>query len=120
MASVYYDADVSDDGIAALSGGVDVIYVAIDITALGGNTTQIEPTLTDHHLRMGWWSLGDTFDAGPGTAQHWRELNWINFDETLWTPTPSTVGGTAVTVTASLIRWWFSPGTTAHIHVFGA
>ncbi len=119
MVSVYYDADVSGAGSAALSGGNQVIYVAVDVTAFGGNTTQIEPDVSDHHLRMGWWSLGDTFDAGEGSVAHWRDIQWINFTGNLWTPLPSADGATALTALASLIRWWFSPGTTAHLHVFG-
>jgi hypothetical protein len=120
MPSVYYDADVSGVGSASLSGGNQVLYVACDITTVGPRTSLIEPALSDHLLRMGWFSLGSTFDAGEGSATHWLDIQWINFLQTFWNPLPAQVASSVGLVAiADTIRWWFSDGTLAHLHVFG-
>jgi hypothetical protein len=117
---VYFDSDVSGSGSSALSGGSSVLYVATDMLALGGLVSAIEPDVSDHHLRIGWWSLGDTFDAGEGSVAHWRDIQWINFEQTLWTPVPTGGSGFSLTALATLVRWWLSPGSSVHLHVFGS
>jgi hypothetical protein len=118
--TLYFDGSVSDSGTADLVGGEDVQFVSVDVTTLGGRVSAIEPDNPDHLLRMGWFSLGDHFDVGFGDIDHWREIVWINFTGTLWTPAPSgIVGGSPLSVLARRVRWWFSPGTVAWLRVFG-
>lgn len=120
MPSIYFDSSVSDSGAADLVGGVDVWFVSVDITTLGSRVSQIEPGLSDHFLRIGWFSLGDHFDVGFGDVDHWREINWCNFLGNLWTPDPSGItGGSNHFTLATRVRWWFSPGTVAWLRVFG-
>lgn len=117
--TVYLDADVTGVGQSGLAGGNSVIFISVDIGTTGSQSSRLEPDVADHFLRLGWFALGDSFDAGPGVADHWREIVWCNFTENLWTPTPDTVGGSPQTTLATLIRWWFGPGVSAHLHVFG-
>src|ERR1700686_2165126 len=119
MPSVYLDATATGDGSAVFSGGNSVLYVSVEITTVGPLATLIEPSISDHLLRLGWFALGDAFDTGIGTLDYWREIVWCNFVNNLWTPLPSADNSGSTSGLASRIRWWFGPGTTAHIHVLG-
>lgn len=118
--TLYFDASVSGSGVADLVGGQDVEFVSVDITTLGPLSTVIEAGNPDHLLRMGWFSIGDHFDVGFGDVDHWREIVWVNFEQTLWTPLPTgIVGGSSLSVLARRVRWWFNAGTIAWLRVFG-
>lgn len=118
---VYFDGEITaDDVIDFSSEGSHVLYVAFTVT-----TPPIRPGfptdgLDDHHLRIGWFSLGDNFDIGGGATNFWRALEWWNFDDNLWTPLPSTdSGGGGLSVAATRIRYFLFPGTIGHLHIYG-
>ncbi len=118
--ALYFDSSVSGSGAADLVGGQDVEFVSVDVTTVGPLASNIEPGVSDHWLRLGWFALGDHFDVGFGDVDHWRPIIWCNFDGNLWTPDPTAnVGGASMSLLARRVRWWFSSGTVAWLRVFG-
>jgi hypothetical protein len=115
MVSVPFDSDVSGDGTADWAT-IGVLFVSVDLTTLGPLPRPVDNT--DHVIRAGWFSLGDSFDVGLGTFDYWREPIYADFEHTLWTPNSTGDGGGALfTTVASRIRWHFADGVSAHIHV---
>jgi len=113
---VAFDSDVSGDGIItyALS---NMLYCSIDITTPGPLPRPVDNS--DHVIRAGWISLGDSFDIGLGTFDYWRLPIYADFYHTLWTPIPSgDLGGTTFGLLSSRVRYHFADGVAAHIHGF--
>jgi len=117
--TAYYDATVSGEGQASLSGGQDVYLVASTVLALGNDVRHPEPENTDRLLRFGWFSLGDEFDIGDGTIFYWRPPVWIDWTQQIWTPVGSTLGGTPITVLSRFVRWHINDGGSLHLWVAG-
>lgn len=115
----YLDRDISGDGQDSLTGS-NVIYAVIHVTALGSEARVLTPSVPDAVARFGWFSWGDNVPVIGGARDYWREVEWINFLDLLWTPTPSSVGGGPTGLTATLFRWHLSIGAEAHVYVFGS
>lgn len=117
MPSTRFDSAVSGSGSASWSSAA-VLFVSCDITTVGLGPRIVDDA--DHIIRAGWFSLGDSFDIGLGTFDYWRLPIWVDFVHFLWTPIPSDlVGGAALALTTTRIRWHFESGVIAHLHVFG-
>lgn len=115
------DRDISAAGVDNLVGTSRLLFVALEITAIGGLVRDSGDGQPDHILRAGWFSIGDNFsvDTGP-LMDWWRPPVWIDFEDLLWTPSPSyDAAGGALALQATRFRWWLSPGTTAHVYIFG-
>jgi len=111
-----YDADVSGDGFASFPGTA-VIFVSMDITSAGLGVRPAD--VNDHLLRAGWFALCGTFNIGLGTFNYCDKPIYADFEHTRWVPNPtSDASGTLFTYIADGIRWYFSDGVTAHLHVF--
>jgi hypothetical protein len=118
--AVLFDATISGTASAALPAPFRVIYVAADVLVAGPGVGQMGQDVADHISRAGWFSLGDNFDIGTGAFERWRDPVWFNFTHTLWTPDPSTdAGGNPLSIIAPWLRYWLSPGTSVHLHIFG-
>jgi hypothetical protein len=117
----YFDGDVSGQGAADLVGGSRVLYVAVHLSALGDQVHGTGDTVTDHILKAGFVSLGDHFSIGVELPHDWwRAPIWFDWEDTLWTPIPSAdAAGGALSVQATRVRWYLSPGTAGHLSVFG-
>ncbi len=118
---VYFDGVVSGTAAVDLVSPFHVFYVAADVTVEGALVGQLGRDVADHRSFVGWFSLGDQFDIGEGTFDRWRDQVWINFSHILWTPNPSTDNsGNPLSIFAPRMRYWFSLGTSVHLHVFGS
>lgn len=117
---VYYEADISGDGQAALSGGNAVIYVAFRNDVIGNEARQIEATASDHLLRLGWFSLARQVTIQSVTDWYWMEPIYFNFRHQRWQPSPNGSAGGVLTMTAERVRWHLSDGATGRLVVFGA
>jgi hypothetical protein len=114
----YLDRDISGSGQDSLSG-IHVLYMVIHLTALGPEVRQPTFADTDSIMRAGWVAFGDTLSVIGSARPYWREPMWINFEDLMWTPDPSTNSSTPLDLVASLFRWHLGAGTTAHVYIFG-
>lgn len=118
--TVYLDQSVSGDQVWNLSGGNQVLFLACDLGPLPDYVSHPDSTASDHVLRAGWLSLGDTLVLPGSTAfEYWRVPIQVNFVHFFWTPIPTGVGATAATCIASLVRVHMAPGVSARLYVFG-
>src|SRR5258708_34849073 len=117
----YFDGDVADSGAADLVGGSRVLYAACHLTALGNLVHGTGDGLADHVLKAGFFSIGDHFSIGVALPHDWwRAPIWLDFIDTLWTPVASADAANApLCVQATRVRWFLTPGTHAHLSVFG-
>lgn len=121
MAFVAFSGSVSGQGSNTFAATDQILFVAVHLSALGLDVRSPDLGITDHILRAGWFSLGDHFDNGSGTAyDYWRAPVWCDFPNTLWTPIPTHegTGFAPTTLVASRIRWSFGPGTSGYLEVF--
>jgi hypothetical protein len=114
-----YDADISDSGSAALLGS-RVLYIAWDVTDLGG-IGHLAGSVDDEAITgVGGVALGDNFAIGSGSAvDRWHPFIWFNTQYGLWTPSPAADGSGFLYEVATRIRWSLSVGAAAHLYVFG-
>lgn len=114
-----YDADISGSGSAAL-GGSRVLYVAWDVTDLGG-TGHLGGSVDDEAiLGVGGFALGDNFAIGSGSAvDRWHGFVWFNTQYGLYVPSPAADASGFLADVATRIRWSLTTGAAAHIYVFG-
>lgn len=119
MPFAVYESDISGDGSAALSGS-RVLYVAWDVTDLGG-TGHLAGSVDDLAIvGVGGFALGDNFAIGSGSAvDRWHPFVWFNTQYGLWTPSPAATASDFLSEVATLIRWSLTVGAAAHIYVFG-
>jgi hypothetical protein len=116
----YFDADIAGDGDAALASN-QVIYFVAHLAVLDPLVRHLEPSASDHVLRAGWISFGDTLSViGGSPFLYWRAPIWLDFERELWTPDPSTTGGSAAELFATRVRWHLQGVTSGHLYVFGA
>jgi hypothetical protein len=120
MPGTIYDAAIAGDGIGSLAGS-EYLYAVCRITAVPFGTRELEVGSSDHILRAGWISFGDSLGViGGVTLDYWREVWWLDFITTLHTPRPSGVfGGAPLSEVASRVRWHIPPGGAAWLYVFG-
>jgi hypothetical protein len=118
--AVYLDTTTSGDAVLNLVGGNQVLFVAIHVTTVDPSVSHPDATASDHLLRAGWFSLGDSLILPSSSAEdYWRPPNYFAFERMFWTPDPTTVGGTPQAVIASLIRTHFAAGCSGRVYVFG-
>jgi len=113
-----FDADISGDGTYAF-GDVEVTWLAFRLIARGPGVVSPELTAADHVLRLGWISLGaEWVDAFGAALNYWRNPLWLDFENTFWTPTPSSSGGAYNhTLRCSRVRWHLSPGSSGRLYI---
>jgi len=117
---IYVDQTLSGDAVLNLVGGNQVLFVACRLTVVPFNVSHPDASAPDHILRAGWLSLGDSLVLpGSSAEDFWRLPIFVDFQNTFWTPIPTTVGGTPQVVIASLIRVHFAIGVTGRVYVFG-
>jgi hypothetical protein len=114
----YLDRDISGSGQDSLSGA-HVLYLVLHLTSLGPEVRQPTFADSDSIMRAGWFAFGDTLSVIGSARPYWREAVWINFEDVLWTPDPSTNGSQALDLVATLFRWHLGPGTAGHVYVYG-
>jgi hypothetical protein len=119
LVSVGFDADISGQGSAALSGGSNVVFAAAHVTTVGPLVTAIELAVPDRYLRFGWFAFGANFgNAGLPTEDYWYAPIWVDFTNFQWAPIPSSQGGAAAwTIAATEVRWSLGEGCAAHLYV---
>jgi hypothetical protein len=117
----YFDDDISGDAIIDFSSiGSHVVYVTFDCDTIPPRAGHPPNGLADNWLKIGFFSLGDSFDIGTGTIERWRDIEWWNWTSNLWTPIPSTDGsGSPTQLVATRLRYYVYPGGAGHLHVFG-
>jgi len=115
----YLDRDIGGDGSDVFTGN-QVLYAVVRLTSLGGDVRDGDVG-SGQILRAGWITFGDELAVIGSTAEYWRELIYLNFTTTLYTPNPSTDAASgALRLIASRVKWHLSFGTNGHIYVFGA
>lgn len=118
--TVYVDQVVTGDAVVGFVGGNQVLFVAVDLTAIPPSVSSVDATAPDHILRAGWFSIGDSLILpGSPAADYWRLPVHLDFEQMFWTPIPTTVGGTPQVVIGSRIRLHFAIGVTGRVYVFG-
>lgn len=118
---VYFDADIAGDGRADLVGGNLILYALVHGTARGAGVRELEVGSPDHVLRAGWVSFGDHLSVIGGVDRdYWRAVWWLDFDDAMYTPDPSSSGGAPFALFATRVRWHLPVGSAAHLYVFGA
>lgn len=114
-----YDADISGSGSAALSGS-RVLYIAWDITDLGGLGHLAGSVDDEAIVGVGGVALGDNFAIGSGSAvDRWHPFIWFNTQFGLWTPSPAALSGGFLYEVATRIRWSLGIDAAAHLTIFG-
>jgi hypothetical protein len=115
---VAFDADVADQGEAALAAN-NIAYAVLHLDTVGPAARPLEAYAPDHYMRIGWLSFGDTLSVIGATARHyWRAPLWVDVTDLLWTPDPSSYPLGALTLFATRVRWVFATGTSGHLYVF--
>lgn len=118
--TVYLDTTTAGDQVLGLVGGNQVIFVAIDLTTVDPSVSHPDSTASDHLLRAGWFTLGDSLILpGSAAADYWRDPMYFSFERLFWTPDPSTLSGAPGVMIASLIRVHFAFGCAGRVYVFG-
>lgn len=118
--TVMLERDIVGSGADALVGTNNLLFIAVQVTAVGGDARPLEVTDPDHYLRLGWFSVGDNFSVGVGPLTNWwRAPVWVDFLDFLWTPIPSGNGAGPLFLQATQFRWSLTLGTEAHVLVFG-
>jgi len=116
----YYDASISGDGSASLSGGTSVLYFAVHFTAQGAEARELEVGSPDHLLRLGWVALGRNLTLPSDSARdYWMEPIHLNFLNTRWTMAPNGNASGSFFMSADRVRWHLSSGAAARLYVFG-
>lgn len=119
MPFIVYEADLTGDGSASLSGS-RVLYIAWDITTLGVIAHQGAGVVTDAVIGFGGVALGDHFDiVGGPDVERWHEFIWFNQTYGLWTPSPAADTGGFLYEVATRIKWNIVSDGAAHVRVFG-
>jgi hypothetical protein len=119
MPSIIFEDDVSGAGAADLSAN-GVLYVAWDVTDVGGLGHLSGGADDEAVVGVGGFALGDRFDIVGGSAvDRWHAFVWFNTQYGLYVPSPAASSGVLFYDVATRIRWSLSLDATAHIRVFG-
>src|SRR5689334_13863588 len=119
MASVIFEDDVSGLG-SSVMGGTRVLYVAWEVTIQGPGVHR--PSVWDANMLLGVGHFEFGNDLTPGgliSGIGWDVPHWLYTAIGQWIAPPGAVGASFSEAIAQYIRWSMSPGTTAHIVVFG-
>lgn len=120
MPFVMYDADIAGDGTDALISG-HIYIAACFIDTPGAGTRPLEVGSDGHVLRAGWISFGASLAIiGGVTRSYWRQVWWLDFLASMWTPDPSNdLGLGTLSLAADQVQWHLPPGGHAHLWVYG-
>jgi len=118
--AILFESDISAQGTATWSP-TRVQYVLFHTQLVGPVPTPIAMTDFDRLLRIGWFTFGTEVDVpSEGVITYWREAQWVNFLDTIWTAVPQTDSSANDFGTwATAFRWSLSAGVLAHVVVVG-
>lgn len=109
---------ISGDGVDSLSGS-EVYFAIVHIGTMPHGIRELESANPDHILRAGWVSFGASLASIGGiNRDYWREVWFLDFVDSMFTPSPSTFTG-PTSLTSDRIRWHIGPGGSANLYVFG-
>jgi len=117
----YYDADISGTGMADLTGGTSVQFFLLHLTTIGPKVRELDGLPDDRIIRAGWISFGRTLNLiGATSRDYWHPPIFIDFSDQRWIPSPNQSASQILTLVATRVRWYLSPGTEGHLLVVGA
>src|SRR6266536_1820776 len=119
MPATRFDSDVAGVGTATFANS-EVLYIAWHVLTEGPRVRRPWEGDTEQILGAGYLQLGDDLSAiGDGASDHWDAPIFLNSVAGRWLCVPSSLSGVFMPVTATRIRWFLSPSTSIHLHVFG-
>jgi hypothetical protein len=114
-----FDDEISGSGEADFGTTAQVTYALVRIRAVS-QLARMSEAGSDHYLRLGWIAFGHNgFDIDATEVHYWRHPIYLNFLDNLWSPEPQVIPGASAiqAIYAERVRWYLSPGTTAHLFI---
>lgn len=119
--ATYLDRDISGSGIDDLTGGNAVQFFLLHLTTIGPTARQLDGLADDRIIRAGWIAFGRTLNLiGATSRDYWHAPIFIDFADRRWIPEPNQNSSTVLTIVATRVRWYLSPGTAGRLLVVGA
>lgn len=104
-----------------LTGGTSVQFFLCHLTSIGGLVRPLDELPDDRIVRAGWITFGRTLNLiGATSRDYWHPPIFLHFADQRWVPDPNQSNTQILTLVATRVRWYLSPGTEGHLLVVGA